>query len=282
MLVYALIFLTFLLLTFSWLFGIFWGFVFGLWYGKSYWKFSEHTAERVWKGFRELFIWDLLHYYFKFSVIYEDKEAYMMAKSQPCVHAMHPHGLMAITSILGFGLYGTSTDCPKDVLIATSRLVYKIPFVRDIGLWLGGIDAKYEVLTGAIDKGHSILILPGGVQEMVLANRSRLDIYTKHKGFARLAFEKNSPIIPIFAKGENRVVIMLNAFNGLKRWFIAKTGYPIPSLFIGPLPTKLTMVIGKPMFPSDYTSLEELHKAFYENLSELINKHESNPVGQII
>jgi len=127
-----------------------------------------------------------------------------------------------------------------------------------------------------------VLILPGGVQEMVLANNKELDIFHKHSGFARIAFEKKVPLVPVFAKGENRAAITLNILSGVRRWFIKTTGYPIPTIFLGPIPTTLNMIVGKPLNPSSFSSPSELHMEYYKQLVALIQKHETGKLGKNI
>ena len=95
--------------------------------------------------------------------------------------------------------------------------------------------------------------------------------------FARLAFEEQVPLIPALALNENRVTFQLNIFNGVRRWFLSKIGHAFPTFFIGPFPVPITIRVGLPLKPSDYSCWEELHAAYYRQVLDLVNRYEGLP-----
>ena len=103
----------------------------------------------------------------------------------PGIWAIHPHGLLNVAPIFGFGAYGPAPDpVIKDIVLGATSVLFAIPAVRDVSLWLGAIDVNRDTLRHQLTEGRSVLLLPGGLQEFILNSRSCLNIYTKHTGFA--------------------------------------------------------------------------------------------------
>lgn len=55
-------------------------------------------------------------------------------------------------------------------------------------------------------------------------------------------------------------------------WIMQHTGYPLPSLFLGPFPRQLTTHIYEPVLPVNYTSEEDFIKAYYDCVTENYSK----------
>ena len=102
----------------------------------------------------------------------------------------------------------------------------------------------------------------------------------EHRGFLDIAWEKQIPVVPIFHEGENRVYKTWKILPTLRFLTTKLWGYPLPTFFIGPIPTKLTSHIGPPVIP--YTSIETKDKfinRFFKELFILIIKYNKLPIG---
>lgn len=174
------------------------------------------------------------------------------------------------------------------VLVAT--VLFRIPYVREVALWTGCVDARRKVAEGVIARGRSILVVPGGEAEQIRTTRGREIVYLKNrKGFIKLAMQKGVPVVPVYVFGASDMYLTSHAFFGPRHWLMKTFGICIP-LAIGkfgspfcPLPVKNTIVFGKPLVferkdKDDIVSLAELdaaHGLFCRSLRELFDEHKA-------
>jgi len=124
------------------------------------------------------------------------------ADKEPCIYALHPHGLLTSTLFV-------HTNSPNSFLFDSSIAVHsallKIPLVREIFLAWGCIPARKGVLKNTLQKGKSIVLIPGGTGEIFNsrfgATTEQWNL-TKHKGFLKLAAEHKIPVVPIYIENE--------------------------------------------------------------------------------
>ncbi len=266
-------------------FGVIFGFILALIYGKYYYDQSEYTGCREWKGFRNFFIWKKIHEYFQLKVIYDDEDSIksLVNSKTPAILAMHPHGIASVSSWIGFGL---RSDCNKDqftdnITITGASINFALFIWRTIALWLGVIRADEEVIVKKLnDEKKYVLIMPGGIREEVHAGRgSNLEFYLKHLGFLRIAIKTGHPVIPIYAKGEHGLFnVVNNRFKGVRNFSIDTISYPFPTIvYGGPFRGPLHIVIGSPIYPSDYDNdLNKLYEGFYTKMAKLIRKYDEH------
>ena len=73
------------------------------------------------------------------------------------------------------------------VCVMTASVMHYVPLMRDILQWLGGREVSKESLLHALEQRESVLLVPGGQQEM-MESQSQMEeirIVTKHVGFIR-------------------------------------------------------------------------------------------------
>ncbi len=262
---------------------IFWR---GFLYVKSFFDNSEITGERDWKYFRSCIIWNLFKKYFQFTVKYINKEEIDLIKGA-CILGAHPHGFACIATGLGFALYGSNNKiiiteekkekekedifC-KQVHILSANVCFRIPFVRDFFLWLGSVKAERKVIKTMLRNNKKICINVGGISELIETKYNELTINEKRRGFCQIAFEQKIPLIPVYSSGENKTFYFFNpSFMKKYYYFIYKLiGYPIPLFLFGPLPTKVTLIIGNPIDPTQCEDWKELKSKFYNSLHLMI------------
>ncbi|MFW6357731.1 MAG: lysophospholipid acyltransferase family protein [Chroococcales cyanobacterium] len=144
----------------------------------------------------------------------------------------------------------------------TNRLIYGLmhPKVWEVNPELGkfagkigAIEAHPKMAIAAFKKGASVLVYPGGAEDVFRPYSERYQInFAGRKGFIKLALRENVPIIPIISTGAHETLIVLgNCYEQAKQlneWGVLPWLYDIdPEVFpiylglpwgigIGPLP----------------------------------------------
>ncbi|MFN7955179.1 MAG: lysophospholipid acyltransferase family protein [bacterium] len=138
---------------------------------------------------------------------------------------------------------------------------FGIPGFRDLMRKIGQVPASWENVGKALDEGAAVLVYPGGVHEVYRPwkDRDKVD-FGGHKGFIRVALEKQVPIVPIVGHGGHHTLVVLTRGEKLAKLLrmerIRMKTYPIllqipwgisPALPGVPLPAKVTVQILKPI-----------------------------------
>jgi len=210
------------------------------------------------------------------------------------IYGYHPHGMYPV----GAGLLQTLPKFRKDVceyaptgLCATALFIP--PVLRDILCWFGTREVSRKTFVKTLEEKRSVLICPGGQEELVEGYRSLRDpkeivLCSRHKGFCRIAIEQQASLVPVLSLGE--IFTLQNALNipFLQKLTYRWIGFPIPYLLVGrwlltPLPRKVPLmyIVGEPIpppniRPSDSNFEEELnklHQKFFGSLVDLFHKH---------
>ena len=167
-----------------------------------------------------------------------------------------------------------------------ASVLFCIPVIREITLATGCIDARKAVAERAVRGGRSILVLPGGEAEQLLTTFGTEKVYVKErKGFVKIGMTNRIPIVPAYVFGSNDLYETSNSFYDARHWVMKKFGVCIPLVkgMFGtacPLPNKLTMCIGEPIFykckvdrqPTN-AEVEEAHALFIKALVKLFNEN---------
>nr|XP_024394341.1 diacylglycerol O-acyltransferase 2-like isoform X2 [Physcomitrium patens] len=137
--------------------------------------------------------------YFPIKVVFDDENAFDSKKSY--VFAAEPHSLLPIGIIALQPLSG-NLPVPNLRALATSA-VFWTPVVRHVWSWLGVSRVTRKFMTEFLQKGTSVIIIPGGVQECLYMERGREVVYLKKRyGFVKVALETGSLIVPTFCFGQ--------------------------------------------------------------------------------
>jgi 1-acyl-sn-glycerol-3-phosphate acyltransferase len=106
------------------------------------------------------------------------------------------------------------------------RWLYETRFLRVAVPKIGGIRASWRNARQVLAAGHALSIFPGGEQESTrpFSERYRVALYGR-KGFVRLAFASDVPIVPFVTIGSHATMILppgmhfLAAVTGARRYF---------------------------------------------------------------
>jgi len=111
--------------------------------------------------------------------------------------ACHPHGLLCCGPLAGIHFVKDSKTC-----MCIAPIVFYVPIIGIMAKYLGCIPATKTAMAKALQKGYPVLVVPGGVPEIVLTETKNDKKRFKRHGFLRLAKELSVPLFAVFTKGE--------------------------------------------------------------------------------
>ena len=199
-----------------------------------------------------------------------------------------PHGANTIHHFLTMtdccGMLSTVYQGPRRDLCAS--ILFFIPIVRELLLFLGCVDASSMTAHFNLKKRRSLLIFIGGEKEQLMTSSGENKIYlNSRKGFLKLALEHGAHLVPMYAFGENETYTCVNNLAPqFQKWLQEnlQIGFPICYGRWGSLiPNKveLQIEIGKPikvekMNKKDIRQeqIDDLHKIFVEEMRRLFDR----------
>jgi 2-acylglycerol O-acyltransferase 2 len=207
------------------------------------------------------------------------------------IFAMFPHGCGAEYRIVMDGVMQNVMPniIAKDNLrTLAASVLFNIPLIRELSLWTSCINASRTSAENALDKGRSLIVLPGGETEQIMTEYGKEKVYlSKRKGFIKLAMRKNVSVVPMYVFGCSDYFITSNFLYGLRYKLVKSMGICIPFSFgllgsLCPLPKNTTIVLGTPLkFEMDGSNptpheLDVAHALFTKELIALFDKHKKS------
>jgi 1-acyl-sn-glycerol-3-phosphate acyltransferase len=269
---------------------------FGLLVTLPYWtytlSFGRHEIRdgRHWPAFSKSFILFRAMRRHLGIHIHPLPSALKQAEEQPnarFVFAMFPHAVWSDYHVAMDGLWQSIfPNIYQNIRTLTASVLFRVPVIRELGLWTSGIDASRKIAEKALDRGRTILVRPGGEAEQLRTNQGREIVYLKNrKGFIRLAMRNNVPVVPCYVFGASDYHYTWHGFFKPREWLQKKFGVCVP-LALGycfslcPFPVKTTVVFGEPLLletketgnPSP-SEVDRGHAKFCQELEKLFEKH---------
>lgn len=98
-------------------------------------------------------------------------------------------------------------------------LVWKVyPALADMAMQMGAIIAHPKMAMAALQRGASVLVYPGGAQDVFRPYHQRDRIHLAgRRGFIKLALREQVPIIPVISTGAHDTLLVLEDFYPLMR-----------------------------------------------------------------
>ena len=160
------------------------------------------------------------------------------------------HGLWGYETPAFFHLLHQATGRYPQGL--AERGFFKIPLVRTLLPWLGGVEGTREKSLAALREGNLVVCYPGGAWETFKKPQHHYTLrWEGTLGFVRLAALAGVPIVPFAGFGVDDTFLCPED----ERWCVNLSPgdkYRVP-LGIGlgplPLPVKMTFVLGDPLAP---------------------------------
>ncbi len=150
----------------------------------------------------------LYRYYFR---VKSDGWHHIPSKGKVFLIGTHNGGLaapdLAMITYEWFRLFGTF----RRVYALTHPNVWKVfpPWGKVLGQ-IGAVMAHPKMARAALSQDASVLVYPGGLQELFRPYSQRKQIYfAGRKGFIKLALQEEVPITPIISKGAHHTLIVL-------------------------------------------------------------------------
>lgn len=234
---------------------------------------AELTGARSSRWFRRLRAWRALHWWTDF------RAPDLLARREPALFAVHPHGFLPVSAALGFALVGRGGPIVEDgsgldPLIAVTRVAFWAPLLRELFLWAGCVVADEEVMVAALAR-RSLVVAPGGLREGTAHDHEKLRLLFGHWGFLRVAHRAGADVVPLFAQGENRVWIVLPGWARLRRFASRVALYPFPTLFVPFLfPHELRLRYDPSFAMRDPRPDEASRLLFEARVRALVERHE--------
>ncbi|CAE8597705.1 unnamed protein product, partial [Polarella glacialis] len=109
------------------------------------------------------------------------------------VYLLMPHGLYPFSGACA-ALSEMVNVFPR-MRIAAAGAAFRVPLIRQLISWIGGIKADKASLSAALKAGQSVCLFPGGIGEMVRTDGLQERIILKsRRGFVKTALEHGVPI----------------------------------------------------------------------------------------
>lgn len=254
---------------------------------------SEYKYGSPWRKFSEDFpVFHYMRSYLRLSFgplpneLVEDEKK----EGAQFIFAAFPHGCNSEFRILMEGMmHEVLPNIHFKLRALAATVLFRIPFVREVGLWTGCVDASRKVAERNLAKGNSIFVVPGGEAEQLMTEYGKEKVYLKNrKGFVKLAMRKRVPLVPVYVFGSSDMFYTSRFLHGLRYWLMKNCRICIPLCRglmgspICPLPKKVTVVFGAPlsfeMEGHDPTEkeLDMAHDAFMRELKNLFDKQKAS------
>lgn len=118
---------------------------------------------------------------------------------------VHPHGTLIFQRI-----FWLTSDLrqffARDYRMLCASILFRVPLMRELTLFFGGVDAGRPTVEKVIHAGHNVVLYPGGLDEAnTVESATQVQIRTR-TGFIRLAVQHGLPVLPMFCFGELEAV----------------------------------------------------------------------------
>jgi 1-acyl-sn-glycerol-3-phosphate acyltransferase len=177
------------------------------------------------------------------------------------------------------------------------------PIMAELAVKIGAVTAHPKTAIAALHQGASLLVYPGGAEDVFRPHRMRDRIHLAgRKGFIKIALREKVPIIPVISYGSHDTLIVLTDIYQQMRqlhdwgmpWLfgIDPVVFPIYlglpwGLAIGPLPNLPLPVpiqtrICPPIMFEHYGKEMESDADYVNSCYELVHNHMQNELNHLI
>lgn len=156
------------------------------------------------------------------------------------------------------------------------RGFFRIPLVRTVLPWLGGVEGTPENALGSLRGGNLVVCYPGGARETFKRSEGRYTLrWERALGFVRLAARAGVPIVPFAGFGVDDTFFYP---PGEERWCVRiseEEKYRMPVVMgLGPLPlpVRITFAVGEPHEPPPADAPEHRLLAFRDKVASSVRR----------
>lgn len=128
--------------------------------------------------------------------------------SKQYVFAYHPHGIAIMSRFSPYGNVFEKLFSSISYRSLGASSVFRVPFAREIILWLCNVDASPPVANKVLASGKSMMVYPGGIREMFTMDPSSKDnvlVLKSRFGFIKLAIRHGANLVPTLVFNEKHM-----------------------------------------------------------------------------
>lgn len=156
------------------------------------------------------------------------------------------------------------------------RGFFRIPLVRTVLPWLGGVEGTREKALEVLRGGNLVVCYPGGARETFKRSHLRYTLrWERALGFVRLAAQAGVPVVPFAGLGVDDTFLWPPAEEKLCVRLSEEEKYRMP-LVLGlgplPLPVQLTFAVGEPHAPPPPDAPESRLHAFRDRVAASVRR----------
>ncbi|RMX70270.1 hypothetical protein DD238_000074 [Peronospora effusa] len=200
--------------------------------------------------------------------------------------SFHPHGIMPMSLTWLQSTAQWRKLFPNFYAhILTASILHQLPLARDLLHFYGSREVTRQAFAYTLQQKESVLLVPGGQTEMLeqRSAKNEVRVYTRHKGFIRLAIEHGVPLVPVLSFKEGETMDNVQA-PMLQRWFVKKLAFPFPHFPYGrallPIPRKVDtpIVVGEPLevpyieMPTQ-DDIDKVHAKYFSVLQDMFDRY---------
>jgi len=149
----------------------------------------------------------------------------------PYLFISHPHCIYQAG--MGFSFVNSTRArklLPRVAFCVHWALLWLVPIFKDFFRSVGSVAADAECIVKNIKDGQSLVLLPGGSEEVMWAGKKDKEhvVLKKKKGFIKLALRNGLTLVPIFTYGESMGTgVMDFPFFETRLWLSKIIGLPV-------------------------------------------------------
>ena len=176
---------------------------------------------------------------------------------QQRVVSIRPHGLLSCGALAGVHFVEGS-----ETIFCVAPILYFVPLLGHSLNLLGCIPATRKSMEGVLSDGYSLIVVSGGVPELVLSETNDDTEFYPRFGFLKLAKKFKVPVLSVFVNGETNLynVIQLPCLRNrvkLSWFFNIPFMFPLISGFYGTwMPKRSRLILRKYLHMQNTTRLE--------------------------
>lgn len=166
--------------------------------------------------------------------------------------------------LLGHAIYHHNGRIP---IAMADRNFFRVPALGRVALAAGLHEGSPERGAALLSQGHMLVVAPGGTREALRPSSEKREIrWDRRKGFVRLAFEANVPIVLAACPAADDIFEVKE--SRLTKLVYKRTRFPLPLTRGGLKKVRLTHHIDPPVYPEG--DVDTLHARLCERMSEML------------
>jgi len=191
-----------------------------------------------------------------------------------------PHGLLSCGAVAGVHFVEGS-----ETIFCVAPILYFVPLLGHSLNALGCIPATRTSMEGVLSDGYSLIVISGGVPELVLSETNDDTEFYPRYGFLKLARKFKINILSVFVSGETKLynIIQLPFLRNRVRlsWFFnIPFMFPLISGFYGTwIPKRKKLILRKKIIDFNCSRLEYKNQLTNLTQKERAKARKKNPIS---